>query len=139
MTDAPPRGRPWVGVLSGVAIWIVIGAAGLGGLRAMWPNYARAEPDKSYTFAMLIARLSISVIASIVAGTAAAQIARGSSAAWWLGVVLLAGSAPIHLAIVWADYPAWYHLAYLVSLIPLTGSSGAMVTARNARSRLVPR
>ena len=123
-------------MFGGLAIWLSLGALGLRALHVMWPDYARAESNKSYTLAMLIARLSISVIASVVAGVAAAKIARAASPSWWLGVLLLAGSAPLHLVVVWADYPAWYHAAYLLPLIPVCGLSGAMATARSVRSRL---
>ena len=125
-----PGLSPWVGVLGGLASWLILGATSLGMLRVLWPDYARAEPNKAYTFGMLIARLTIGLICSATAGAVAAKMARrGVGAAWWVGVVLLAGSAPIHLVTVWTDYPAWYHIAYLLPLMPVTGLSGAWVSA----------
>ena len=127
--------RNWVAVLGALAIWLILGATGLAVLHVSWPDYARAEPTKAYTFGMLIARLTIALVCSATAGAVAARVSRrGTGAAWWLGVLLLAGSAPIHLVNVWADYPAWYHLAYLLPLIPVTGLSGTLVSA--VRSRL---
>ena len=125
--------RIGVAVLGGLASWFILGAMGLAVLR-WWPDYATAEPTKAYTFAMLIARLTVALIASAVAGALAAKMSRsGAGAAWWVGVVLLAGSAPIHLAMVWADYPAWYHVAYLLPLIPVTGLSGTLFSAGHLR------
>ncbi len=126
--------RRWVAVLGGLASFLIIGATGLAALRLGWADYARAEPTKAYTFGMLIARLTIALIASATAGVVATKIARtGAGAAWWVGVFLLAGSAPIHLVTQWADYRAWYHFAYLLPLIPVTGLSGAFVTATRSR------
>lgn len=125
--------RSRVAVLGGLVSWLLLGATGLALLR-FWPDYAAAEPTKAYTFAMMIARLTVAVIASVIAGAMAAKMSRtGAAAAWWVGVILLGGSAPIHLVRVWADYPAWYHFAYLL-LIPVTGLSGTLVSGRSRRA-----
>jgi hypothetical protein len=122
--------RLWVGVIGGLASWLILGATGLGMLRAVWTDYALAEPNKAYTFGMLLSRLTVGLISSVTAGAVAAKVARGSTnAAWWLGGLLLVFSAPIHLVRVWADYPAWYHVAWLLPLMPITGSGGALVRA----------
>jgi len=42
------RLRRWVGVLGGLACWLILGATGLGMLRAVWIDYALAEPNDAY-------------------------------------------------------------------------------------------
>lgn len=117
------------GVLAGGVAWIAIGLAGLFLLRTGWSDYAAAEPTKAYNFAMLLSRLALASVCSISSGFVAVTTAKDNrKAAWWLGALLLLGSMPLHLPIsyfnVWADYPAWYHAVYLLSLMPLIGFGG---------------
>jgi hypothetical protein len=72
---------------------------------------------------MLLSRLGVSVAASIVAGLVAGGLG-GARAARAVGYVLTALSAVIHVGIVWADYPVWYHAFYLLSLVPVTALAG---------------
>jgi hypothetical protein len=76
---------------------------------------------------MLISRLTVAVICTLIAG-AVAELAAGRSrtASVLLGIVLLALSAPVHLGSDWAEYPPWYHLAYLLSLLPLAILGGVL-------------
>ncbi len=112
--------------LAGFATWIVIGGAGFFLLRSISLSYALAEPTKAYTFPMLLSRLMVGVVCTLAAGAVATATAKGSRiASYWLAFVLFLLSAPIHLPThlgisVWADYPLWYHVAYLVPLMPLT-------------------
>lgn len=126
------------GALAGGVCWIALGLVGLFVLRVGWSAYAAAEPTKAYTLAMLLSRLTVASVCSIASGVLAATTAKGDrTAACWLGALLLLGSAPIHLPIsflsVWDDYPAWYHVVYLLSLMPLTGLGGYLAHARESR------
>jgi hypothetical protein len=121
--------------LAGAACWIAIGLVGLFVLRVGWSAYAAAEPTKAYTLTMLLSRLAVASVGSIASGSLAVMIAKGDrTAACWLGALLFLGSAPVHLPgsflSVWADYPAWYHAVYLLSLMPLTGLGGCLARAR---------
>lgn len=121
--------RLLTGVLVGFAGWLALGAVGFFLLRTSWSAYALAEPDKAYTLAMLLSRLIVGVVSSVAAGCIATTVAKGDArAAWWLGGLLLLVSAPVHLVDVWADYPAWYHFAYLVPLMPITGFGGSLAS-----------
>jgi hypothetical protein len=83
---------------------------------------------------MLISRVTAGVVSTAAAGYVAARCARDSrSAAWWLGALLLVISGPIHLIDVWVDYPTWYHVAYLLSLMPLAGLGGDWPAADGMR------
>ena len=44
------------------------------------------------------------------------------------GVVLLAAFIPEHITL-WEKFPVWYHLTFLLSLIPLTFAGGKMAQA----------
>jgi len=122
--------RSWLrllwGVVAGFAAWAVIGTLGLR-LLQLWPAYALAAPAKAFTLPMLFSRLTIGVVCTVVGGAVAALAARRDlRAAWGLGALVLALSLPVHLREVWADYPAWYHAAYLVPLLPLAGLGGRL-------------
>ncbi len=130
------RSRLLAAILVGLASWLLVGATGLGGLRAVWTAYSLAESNKSYTFGMLLSRLTVGLVCSVTAGGVATKVARGSmSAAWWLGGLLLIFSAPIHLVSVWADYPVWYHVAYLLPLMPVAGLGGSLARVPPTTSR----
>ena len=137
-----------VAVLAGFAIWIVIGGAGLFLLRTIWSSYSLAEPTKAYTLPMLLARLTVGVVCTIAAGAVATACAKGARvASYWLGVSLILLSAPIHLPIYlpfyfrssWADYPLWYHVTFLVPLMPLTIFGGCLMTRLQLRTGKKPK
>lgn len=114
-----------VALLTGciAAVALALAAAFLG--RTLWPEYAVAEPKKAYSLAMLAWRLSVGALCVAGAAYVATIIARDNGkAAWWLGGLFLAVSLPQHLFRVWADYPAWYHVAYLSYLVPIAGMTG---------------
>ena len=105
------------------------------GLRAGIPGYVAAEPIMAFTPGMKIARLTLAVIASLAAGAAAGSIAPASRGiAWLLGAIILAMFIPVHIHL-WAKFPVWYHLVFLVTLVPLVGL-GAAIT-RGCQSHAV--
>ena len=89
-------------------------------LSAWWPHYHEAELAFNFTSAMKLARLVLGAISSLGAGFVAAWIGKGRmSAATLTGIVLLGLFIPGHYRI-WNKFPVWYHLTFLVSLLPLT-------------------
>lgn len=122
------------GLFTGCASAVGIAFLGFSLLRATWPEYVEAEPEKAYTLAMLLARLSVAALLTIGAACVATLVAGDNGvAAVSLGVFFVAVSLPSHLHYVWDDYPAWYHFVYLLSLIPI-----AWLGARALRA-LMPR
>lgn len=105
--------------------WAVLGVAFLL-LRGVWPAYASAEPQKEYTLTMLIVRLLIFSTTIAAATGATAMLGRDERLAWFAGMVILMLSIPPHLVpgYVWDDYPAWYHLVYLASILPISWAVG---------------
>ncbi|MBX9730282.1 MAG: hypothetical protein K2X59_03050 [Sphingomonas sp.] len=116
--------RTAVSLVAGCLIAVVIAQIGNAAARISWPDYAAAEPTKAYSLAMLVARLAIGAFCTAAAACVTTIIARNGRAAWLLGGIFLAISLPIHLFRVWADYPAWYHFAYLGYLVPIAGVAG---------------
>jgi hypothetical protein len=128
-------GRNILGVVAGLAVWLVIvGVAGAITTQS-WPAYASVADAMTFTLPMLIARLSISAVATLVMGSVTASIIpRCVFARLMPGVLLLAGFIPVHI-MLWDKFPVWYHLTFLASLVPLTYLGGTM--ARPGR-RVVP-
>jgi hypothetical protein len=125
MTQERNRSFLVAGVLVGLCGYAGLGLAGLFLLRATWPAYGAAEPTKAYNLAMLLARLTVGTVCSVASGAMAAVAAAGDRrASWWVGAILLLFGGLHHLVRVWADYPAWYHLAFFLSLTPIVGVSG---------------
>jgi len=113
-----------LGVVAGVVVFLVVATIGGLILRATWPAYVSVAAAFRFTLPMLLTRLSIGAVATISAGLVAALIARRSvRVALATGVVLLAGFVPQHI-MIWAKFPAWYHLTFLLSLLPLTWLGG---------------
>jgi hypothetical protein len=110
------------GVVLGLVIWMA-GVTVLNfGLRAGLPGYAAVEKAMAFTLVMMIARLSISALASLASGYGAAWLG-GQRAAMIAGVVLLIIFLPIHYYL-FDKFPLWYHLTFLVSLPVLSVAGG---------------
>jgi hypothetical protein len=116
--------RKILSVVAGLVAFIaVVTVAGIV-MRGSWPEYARVADAMSFTLPMMIARLSIGAVATIAAGWVTAAVARGSTLVTLApGVLLLVAFIPEHVTI-WEKFPVWYHLTFLLSLIPLTYLGG---------------
>jgi len=107
-------------VLGWATSWVILNG-GLALLRASWPEYAIADPEKAYSLAMLFVRLLIFSSMIVATSGVATLVAGHTRIAWVVGGLILALSIPPHLypGYVWDDYPAWYHISYLLSIVPL--------------------
>jgi hypothetical protein len=107
-------------VIAAIVTWFFVATVLNLALRAWWPHYHEAETAFNFTFAMKLARLVLGAISSVAAGFVAAWIGRvRMRAAVLTGIVLLGLFIPGHYRI-WDKFPVWYHLTFLVSLLPLT-------------------
>jgi len=80
----------------------------------------------TFTLPMLVARLSISVVATFAAGLVTASIApRSTLVSLMPGMLLLVAFIPEHVSL-WDKFPVWYHLTFLASLVPLTYLGGTI-------------
>ena len=117
------------GVVAGLAVWIgvviVVGEV----MRRSWPAYASVAATMTFTLPMMVARLSIGALATLAAGLVTAMIVPHSAAARLMpGVLLLIAFIPQHI-MLWNTFPVWYHLTFLLSLVPLTYVGGTMWSA----------
>ena len=100
-------------------VWVLVVSVLDRVLRIITPGYAAAEPNMAFTLGMMASRLLIAALTSIAAGAVAAVIAPSSPRVpWVLGVVLLVVFIPQHLRL-WSLFPLWYHLTFLLTLLPL--------------------
>ena len=113
-----------IGVVAGLAAWIaVVAVAGLI-MRSSWPAYARVADAMTFTLPMMLARLSIGALATLAAGWVTTAIAPRPMVIRVIpGLLLLAAFIPQHISL-WNTFPVWYHLTFLLSLVPLTYLGG---------------
>jgi len=111
--------RNLLGVVAALVVWLVITAAAGLVLRSSWADYARVADVMAFTLPMMIARLAIGAAATIAAGAVSSRVARSPVARLAPGILLLIGFVPVHVSI-WDRFPIWYHLTFLLSLVPLT-------------------
>jgi hypothetical protein len=123
--------KPVLAVVAGILVWMAVVTVSGVILRLSWPAYADVAAAMAFTLAMLIARLSISALATLVMGAVTARIVPRSTIARLVpGVLLLAVFIPVHVGL-WNKFPAWYHLTFLLSLVPL-GYAGGMISSGRA-------
>jgi len=107
-------------VIAALVTWFLVATVLNLALRTWWPHYHEAEIAFNFTLAMKLTRLVLGAISTLSAGFVAAWIGKGRMSAVTLtGIVLLALFIPGHYRI-WDKFPVWYHLTFLVSLLPLT-------------------
>lgn len=107
-------------VVAGLLIFFLLAFLAGSAAKSLWPEYAAAAAGRAYTLPMLLARLLTGATATVVAGWGTSIIGRERrTSALWLGLALLAINVPWHIQI-WSEYPIWYHLVWLASLIPCT-------------------
>ena len=113
-------------VVAGLVAWLVVVSLINRGLRLWLPGYVQAEPLLQFTLAMKIARLSMAAVTSLLAGMVVGAVAPSSRwAPWIVGLVTLAIFLPSHYYL-FAKFPLWYHLSFLVPLVPLVVLGAAL-------------
>jgi len=119
--------RMIAGLAAGVVCAAGIAKLAFAALQFSWPEYAAAAPQKTFTLPMLWSRLGVAAFLTVASGAASVLVAGDRRTAWVLGSLFVVVSLPSHLYYVWADYPVWYHAAYLLSLVPLAWLGGRLV------------
>jgi hypothetical protein len=118
--------RRFLGVVAGVAVWMVIVTIVGVIMRGAWREYAAVADAMTFTLPMMLARLAIGALATLAAGWVTAVIARRSTfAILAFGVLMLVLFIPQHI-MLWNKFPVWYHLTFLISLVPLTWLGGTL-------------
>ena len=119
--------RAVLGVIVGYLVWTALWLGGnsifFGGAAAV---VAAGQPFSAT--APLVGLLVLSIVCSLAAGLAAAAIAKGRARGALLalaGLLLLTGVAV--QSGVWALMPLWYHLTFLVLIVPATVLGGRLL------------
>jgi len=121
-----------LGVIVGFVVWSLLWVGGGLGLRGVFPD-AIAEDGSTSDEKVLAIVLALSVLCSVVGGFFCGKIAgRGSGVAVLAGVLLAVGVAVQVSA--WDKLPVWYHVAFLVLIVPMT-LAGGRLGAGGARAR----
>ena len=109
--------RTVLSVVAGfIAWWIVVSIIDVP-MRYLWPDYAANFKAMTFTLPMMLARLTESTVALVVATIVTARIAPLSRyAPLALGIVMLLFFIPVHYWL-WSKFPVWYHAYFLTSLI----------------------
>ena len=110
--------RSILACLAGLLTWAVVVTVINRVLRMSLPNYTAAEQTLQFTLGMKWARLFMAIVTSLSAGAVTHWISRSNRwAPLIVGGVVLAMFLPVHIAI-WSRLPAWYHLTFLLTIIP---------------------
>ena len=126
-------GRAVLAVVVGLVAWIaIVAVAGLI-MRSSWPAYASVADAMTFTLPMMLARLSIGALATLTAGwVTTAIVPKPMLVRLMPGLILLVVFIPQHIAL-WNIFPVWYHLTFLLSLVPLTYLGGALSASSETR------
>ncbi|HEX3424353.1 MAG TPA: hypothetical protein VHS33_13280 [Sphingomicrobium sp.] len=122
-------------IVAGLVAWAVIVTLLNFGLRAAIPGYHAAEATLQFTLAMKIGRLTEAALTSVSAGVVVGLIAPSKKwAPWVTGLIILAMFLPEHVKL-WTKFPVWYHLSFLVPLVPLVALGGFLARSGAAGER----
>ena len=129
--------RSILACLAGFLAWIIVVTVINRVLRLSLPNYTAAEQTLQFTLGMKWARLLMAIMTSLVAGAVTRWISPSSRwAPLIVGGVVLAMFVPLHIAI-WSKFPVWYHLTFLLTIIPAALVGALLPPRRNKDSNEV--
>jgi hypothetical protein len=125
--------RSILAFLAALITWTLVASLVNRALRYGFDGYAAAEPAMTFTLGMMLARLAMGAVSSLAAGAVMAFIAPNSTRTPWVfAVLVLAAFIPSHIRL-WALFPVWYHLTFLVTLVPLVILGWHLAKMRNPR------
>jgi len=110
--------RSILACLAGLLTWLVVVSLINRLLRLTMADYTTAEQTLQFTLAMKWARLTMAIVTSLAAGAVTGWTSLSSRwAPFIVGCAVLALFLPLHIAI-WSRLPVWYHLTFLLTIIP---------------------
>lgn len=126
-------GRDVVAVLAGAVLWAVLWVGG-SALAAPMVGVVAGQPITDT--GVLLGYIGYSVLLSVLAGYTAAAVAGQHDpmrpVRWLAGVQLLLGI--VFEVSAWSLTPVWYHLVFLVLLVPAVLLGGRLRAAGAARA-----
>jgi hypothetical protein len=122
--------RSILACLAGLLTWLIVVTVINRVLRLTLPNYTVAEHTLQFTLTMKWARLLMAIATSLTAGAVTRWVAPASRyPAWIVGSIVLAMFVPAHISI-WSRFPIWYHLTFLLTILPAVLAGATLVTQR---------
>jgi hypothetical protein len=127
--------RTLLACLAGLLTWMVVVTVIDRVLRLSIPEYTTAEHTLQFTLVMKWARLVMAIVTSLAAGAVTRWIAAlGAAGRRWaplfVGSVVFAMFLPAHISI-WSRFPVWYHLTFLLTIIPAVLAGALLASRRN--------
>ena len=123
--------RSILAFLAGLITWVVVVSVIDRVLRLSLPNYTAAEQTLQFTLGMKWARLLMAIVTSVAAGAVTGWMSQSNR---WVplivGGVVFAMFVPVHIA-VWSKLPVWYHLTFLLTIIPAVLVGALLPPRRN--------
>lgn len=121
--------RTVLAVVAGFVVWTAVWFAANAALGAAGVLPPQGEAVRELS--ALLPLLAASVVASLSAAFVASSLAREASLApaLWLGGVLLAVGVFVQ-AQYWELMPTWYHVTFLLLLLPMSLAGGRLCLAR---------
>ena len=119
-------GRSILAVFAGAVLWGVLWASTNAGLMAAFPEIIQPDEYVGH-LGMLLTFLGVSFIYSVAAGYITALVAKSKAIQHGLALGILQLSLGIFIEVsYWELLPVWYHLVFLVLLIPGNVAGAAM-------------
>lgn len=131
-------GRALAGLLAGALVWKAIVAIFTLAGNLIWPAYAAVEIQRVFTLEMLASRLLVGALANLAFGAVAAWIAGGKQKAFRLALLAWMIFSIVDHYFVWDQFPAWYHLLYLASIVPIAILGERLVRRLTDRKGVTP-
>lgn len=122
-------GRAVLGAIGGVVLWSVLWVGGAAAAQAALPDLPEAG-QRVEAAGPLLGFIVYSVLLSVLAGWTAAAVAgaAGAMRAAWIAAALLLALGLYFEVTGWALAPVWYHVVFLVLLVPATVYGGKLKT-----------
>jgi hypothetical protein len=129
-------GKIALAVGAGAVLWAALWVGGAMLLAAVWPAHVAADRSVNDPTALL-AYIAYSVVLSIVAGYMTAKVAAAPAAS---RAVAILAALQLFLGIMievsaWSLTPAWYHITFLLLLVPATLYGGRLGSTTAAATR----
>ena len=119
--------RTLASIVAGLIAWAIIVTLLNFGLRGAIAGYHAAEATLQFTLAMKVGRLAEAALTSIAAGAVVGLIAPQKNwPAWATGLIILGLFLPVHVGL-WSKFPVWYHLAFLLPIVPLVAFGSLLI------------
>ncbi len=131
-------GRALAGLLAGALVWKAIVAIFTLAGNLVWPAYAAVEIQRVFTPEMLASRLLVGALANLAFGAVAAWIAGGKQKAFRVALLAWMIFSIVDHYLVWDQFPAWYHLLYLASIVPIAILGERLVRRLTDRKGVTP-